>query len=75
MRKSLQILERVRYERGLRVKNQVMAEKFKELFEEMRAKKMEEEDAKKAVLFTLFKSHHLLRTCTIEGVASLHGKA
>lgn len=50
-----------------------MANKLKELITNTKSKEREQSEAEKAVLFTLFKTHHFLRTYVEEGVASSHG--
>lgn len=70
----MKILEHVKYELMMRKKNAEMSAKMKELFAQIRSKEREAEEQKKAVLFVLFKIHHILRTYVIEGILSLHGK-
>lgn len=74
IRKNLQVVDKIRNDKKLQSINEVMATKLKELFDAVKSKERDEDEAKKAVLFTLFKTHHLLRTYVEEGIASLHGK-
>lgn len=48
--------------------------KMKALFAEIKSKEKLEAEQRDAVLFTLFKTHHVLRTNVAEGILSLHNR-
>ena len=80
----MSVSETVAYKARVKQSNENMKNRMREAFANIRqgglAGKSPEEiaaiesECKNWVLFILFKTHHLLRTQTKEGIYSLHGK-